>query len=119
MSKKTTTGKGKLYYEVDLKGDNGLGANSPSTNRDKADKTHYHVHSALQLISAALGRTERFSRLLALKDIPPIISHNEARMAIEKIDCVIAELEVARKFALEVFESTKDFSKGVTADEQD
>ena len=118
-SKKTTADKGKLYYEVDLKGDNGLGANYPSTNRDKADETHFHVHLALERISAALWRTERFSHLLSLKDIPSIIAHNEARMALEKIDCVIAELEDAKKMALEVWESTKDFSKGVTASEQD
>lgn len=119
MSKKTTADKGKLYYEVDIKDDNGLGEDYPSTNRDKADETHYYVHSALQRISATLWRTERFSRLLALKDIPPIIAHNKARMALEKIDCVIAELEDAKKMALEVWESTKDFSKGVTASEQD
>ena len=119
MSKKTTANKGKLYCEIDLNDDNSLGEDYLFTNRDKADETHYYVHSALQRISATLWRTEQFSRMLAIKDIPPIIAHNEARMALEKIDCAIAELEVAREFALEVFESTKDFPKVVTADEQD
>ncbi len=116
-SKKTTANKGKLYCEIDLNDDNSLGEDYLFTNRDKADETHYYVHSALQRISETLWRTEQFSRLLAIKDVPPIIAHNEARMAIDKIECVIVALEDAKKMALEVWESTKDFSKGVTADE--
>ena len=91
--------------------DDGLCADYPSTNRDKADEAHWYVHEALERMLVAVKRTERFRHLLALKDLPPIIAHDEARRTLEKIDCVIADLEVARKWALEVFNSTKDFTK--------
>lgn len=81
--------------------------NYPETVSDKVGYSEYVLTHTLQYIGRAINRLCRLSRLLALKELPDIITHNELRMALEPLLQVENDVKDIAEMLTEVYKATK------------
>jgi hypothetical protein len=85
--------------------------NYPETIIDKVGYAEYVLTHDLEYIGKAINRLSRLSRLLLVADksggLPPIITHNELRMALEHLLRVRGGINEISDMLMEVYEETK------------
>ena len=82
--------------------------NYPDTDREKVGYSEYVLTHTLQYIGMAIHRLSRLHNLLALPDLPDIITHNELRMALEPLLQVENDVKDIAEMLTAVYKATKE-----------
>lgn len=88
--------------------------NYPETIADKVGYAEYVLTHNLEYIGKTLDRLSRLSRLLIVaakggeNTLPPIITHNELRMALEPLLRVECDIKEIAKMLTEIYKETKE-----------
>lgn len=89
--------------------------NYPDTIADKVGYAQYVLTHTLEYIGKSLNRLNRLDRLLAVAgrsgELPPIITHNELRMALEPLLHVEGDVKEITEMLTEVYKETKPEKK--------
>lgn len=89
----------------------------PGTVREKVDYAEYALTAGLGQIGRTLTRLSRLNRLLMVGErdggeLPPIILHNELRMALEPFLHVMSDFVEAAGMLVEISKATKPNADG-------